>query len=52
MVTNNVIRGDITLVREQQNLDAVKSCTLKLSMASKLKIAEERIPVGKKRKDK
>ena len=50
MVTNNVIRGNITLVREQQNLDAVKSCTLKFLMAFKLKIAEGRIPVGKKKK--
>lgn len=48
MIANNVICGDITQARDQQNLDAVKSCTLKFLMALKLKIAEERIPVGKK----
>ena len=50
MIANNVICGDITQARDQQNLDAVKSCTLKFLMAFKLKIAEGRIPVGKKKK--
>ena len=44
----NVICGDITQAREQQNLDVLKPSTLKLLMAFKLKIAEERIPVEKK----
>ena len=50
MIANNVICGDMTQARDQQNLDAVKSCTLKFLMAFKLKIAEGRIPVGKKKK--
>ena len=45
----NVICGDITQAREQQNLDAVKPRALKFLMAFKLKNAEERIPVGKKK---
>ena len=53
MIANNVICVDITCTgaRDQQNLDAVKPCTLKFLMALKLKIAEERIPVGKKKKE-
>ena len=43
---------DITQGCDQQNLDTVKSCTLKFLMDFKLKIAEERIPVGKKRRGK
>ena len=46
----NVICGDITQAREQQNLDVVKPRALKFLMAFKLKKAEERIPVGKKEK--
>ena len=46
----NVICGDITQAREQQNLDAVKPRALKFLMAFKLKKAEERIPAGKKEK--
>ena len=49
---NNVICGDITQGREQPNLDAVKPRALKFLMAFNLKIAEERIPVRKKRKGK
>ena len=45
-----VICGDITQAREQQNLDAVKPRPLKFLMAFKLKIAEESIPVEKKKK--
>ena len=48
----NVICGDLTQAREQQNLDAVKPRALKFLMAFKLKKAEERIPAGKKRKGK
>ena len=48
MMTNNVICGDITQARDQKNLDAVTSCTLKFLVVFKLKIVEERIPVGKK----
>ena len=52
MIANNVICVDITCTRagDRQNLDAVKPCTLKFLMAFKLKIAEERIPVGNKKK--
>ena len=46
----NVICGDITQAREQQNLDALKPSTLKLLMDFQLKVAEERIPVGKKKR--
>ena len=50
MIANNVTRVDITQARDQQNLCAVKPCTLKFLMAFKLKIAGERIPVGKKKR--
>ena len=46
----NVICGDLTQARKQQNLDAVKPRALKFLMAFKLKKAEERIPAGKKKK--
>ena len=52
MIANNVICGDMTQARDQQNLDAVKSYTLKFLMDFKLKRAEERIPVGKNRRGK
>ena len=52
MITNNVICGDITRARDQQNLDAVKSCPLKFLMVFKLKIVEERIQVDKNRRGK
>ena len=49
---NNVICGDITQARDQQNLDAVKSCPLKFLMVFELKIVEERIQVDKNRRGK
>ena len=52
MITNNIICGDVTQARDQQNLDAVKSCPLKFLMAFNLKKVEERIQVSKNRRGK
>ena len=52
MITKNVICGDITQARDQQNLYSVKSFILKFLVAFKLDIAEERISVSKKRRGK
>ena len=51
MITKNVICGDITQARDQQNLYSVKSFILKFLMAFKLEIAEERISVSKKKEE-
>ena len=48
MITNNVICGDITEARDQQNLYSVKSFILKFLVAFKLEIAEKSISVSKK----